>query len=435
MTSHQPSEPDSGTVDSVTSSPRSDYQLPPPHRLHEDLQPRVRFMCSFGGRIIPRPHDNQLRYVGGDTRIVVVNRTTTFSGLLTKLSKLSGTPDITVKYQLPNEDLDALISVSTDEDVDNMMEEYDRLAHGVSSKTARLRLFLYPVGDGSGASSLSSLLDGSSKREHWFLDALNSGAGDGGGSPSATASLDRGRSEASSIVSEVPDYLFGLENSEEPREPKLKNRPVLAENVSVSDPGSPARAITSSYSAVCSPSITDLPPIKTRPENPIPAVYPMENQLEGFAKSGDPSISQQTGYSSNPMWHYLPESQIPAPVVQPMPIYYVPGQVPVPVPVPAQVQAVPMQAQYMQRLAAPASQIPVRFHHQIPQVSQFYGGEMKAVNAYEYPARVISDGLNQQVYYEARNAGMVPAYPATVVSVGDELQGTGTEMKIGRVSQ
>ena len=83
MASHHPSELDSYATDSVASSPRSDHQ---PHDVHT----RIRFMCSFGGKIVPRPHDNQLRYVGGDTRIVSVHRATNFSGLLTRLSKLSG---------------------------------------------------------------------------------------------------------------------------------------------------------------------------------------------------------------------------------------------------------------------------------------------------------------------------------------------------------
>lgn len=78
MTSYHASE-----VDSVASSPRSEQSL--------DHHTRVRFMCSFGGKILPRPHDNQLRYVGGDTRIVAVHRSTNFSTLLAKLSKLSGT--------------------------------------------------------------------------------------------------------------------------------------------------------------------------------------------------------------------------------------------------------------------------------------------------------------------------------------------------------
>jgi hypothetical protein len=76
MTSHHASE-----VDSVASSPRSDHSF--------DQHTRVRFMCSFGGKILPRPQDNQLRYVGGDTRIVAVHRSTNFSALLAKLSKLS----------------------------------------------------------------------------------------------------------------------------------------------------------------------------------------------------------------------------------------------------------------------------------------------------------------------------------------------------------
>ena len=82
MTSHLPAvELD---IDSVNSSPRSD------HFSSHEFQSLVRFMCSFGGKILPRPHDNQLRYVGGDTRIFAVNRCVTFSALLIKLSKLSG---------------------------------------------------------------------------------------------------------------------------------------------------------------------------------------------------------------------------------------------------------------------------------------------------------------------------------------------------------
>ncbi|KAM1218237.1 hypothetical protein EV1_045035 [Malus domestica] len=149
MASLHPSELDSIATDSVASTPRSNH---PSH----DLNSRVRFMCSFGGKILPHPHDNQLRYVGGDTRIVAVQRTTSFSALLSKLSKLSGLSNVTVKYQLPNEDLDSLISVTTDEDVDNMMEEYDRIAQDQNPKSARLCLFLFPKGGDDSINSRSS---------------------------------------------------------------------------------------------------------------------------------------------------------------------------------------------------------------------------------------------------------------------------------------
>ncbi|XP_022142250.1 uncharacterized protein LOC111012412, partial [Momordica charantia] len=172
MASIHPSELDSNATDSVASSPRSDHQF----NLSHDPHARVRFMCSFGGNILLRPHDNQLRYVGGETRIVAVNRSTTFSHFLAKLAKISGTINMTIKYQLPNEDLDALISVTTDEDVENMMDEYDRLVQTHNSKSAaRLRLFLFSRGEDSRASSINSLLGGSTNRDHWFLDALNGG--------------------------------------------------------------------------------------------------------------------------------------------------------------------------------------------------------------------------------------------------------------------
>lgn len=425
MASHHPSELDSVASDSVASSPRSDY---PTH----DIQPRVRFMCSFGGKILPRPHDNQLRYVGGDTRIVAVHRATTFSGLLLKLSKLSGTTNISVKYQLPNEDLDALISVTTDEDVENMMEEYDRLAlSGIGLKTARLRLFLFPSDDGSRASSISSLLDGSSKRENWFFDAIN-----GGG-------LERGRSEASSIVSEVPDYLFGLDNSDDiqalPRESKLKTRTALAENVSVSDPGSPAPAITSPFCSTSSgpsvPAIPDLPPVKTKPDKSIPPVEVKDNPPEGFADVIEPAVPQSGGYAGNPMWHYNPDSHYPGQPVHQIPVYYVPGPVP---PGNMPVQSVPVRPQYVPQYPGPPGQIPVGFRHPGPGMGQVYGGAIRAVGpmeGYDMPMRVVSDGMNQQVYYGVRTTGMVQAYPpGMVVPAGEEFQGNGSDKKPGRVS-
>ncbi|KAL9991652.1 hypothetical protein Hdeb2414_s1276g01002251 [Helianthus debilis subsp. tardiflorus] len=89
-TTHYTAEQASATVDSVVSSPRSD-NLSVGGYDDTTAQSRVRFMCSFGGKILPRPHDNQLRYVGGDTRIVTVLRhSTTYASLLSKLSKLSG---------------------------------------------------------------------------------------------------------------------------------------------------------------------------------------------------------------------------------------------------------------------------------------------------------------------------------------------------------
>ncbi|KAK9269266.1 hypothetical protein L1049_001036 [Liquidambar formosana] len=50
----------------------------------DDLSKKVKFLCSFGGKILPRPSDGMLRYVGGQTRIISVRRDVSFSELVTK---------------------------------------------------------------------------------------------------------------------------------------------------------------------------------------------------------------------------------------------------------------------------------------------------------------------------------------------------------------
>ncbi|CAN4079936.1 unnamed protein product [Withania somnifera] len=128
---------------------------------------KVRLLCSYGGHIVQRPHDKTLCYAGGDNRVVSVDRRTTvasLSALTTHLSRtLYGNRPFYLKYQLPNEELDSLISVTTDEDLQNMLEEHDR-----TMTSSRIRLFLFPV---KPESLDSALLD--SKSDSWFSDALN----------------------------------------------------------------------------------------------------------------------------------------------------------------------------------------------------------------------------------------------------------------------
>ncbi|KAK4782933.1 hypothetical protein SAY86_007307 [Trapa natans] len=403
----------SAAADSVISSPLSD------HNPHDGLVARVRFMCSFGGKIIPRPHDNQLRYVGGETRIVAIHRTTSFTTLLSKLSKLSGISNLTVKYRLPNEDLDALISVTTDEDVENMMEEYDRVSsHNHNPRSPRLRLFLFSKGDDSRSSSISSILDGSSNREQWFLDALNGG----GPPPSALANLERGRSEASSIMSEVPDYLFGLDNSDEnlPREQsKPKPRPLLHETVSVSDPSSPAPAAASSpFSTTLTTPLPDLPPLRTKPEAPVASTEPppKEATSETFMEASEAAPTQQSGY---PTWHHAPNTHYPGPPVQPVPVYYVQSPVP---PTTVPVQPIQIRTQYTPQYPAQMmTQMPIGYQQVVHASGHVYGGAPSKPASVVDPLRPVPEGINQQVYYGIPNPGLVQAaYPGMVVSTGDE---------------
>ncbi|XP_038883339.1 uncharacterized protein LOC120074323 [Benincasa hispida] len=428
MASIHPSELDSNATDSVASSPRSDHHF----NLSNDPHARVRFMCSFGGNILPRPHDNQLRYVGGETRIVAVQRSTTFSHFLAKLAKITGTINMSIKYQLPNEDLDALISVSTDEDVENMMDEYDRLVQNHNPKSARLRLFLFPRGEDSRASSINSLLGGSTNRDHWFLDALNGGA--------PVPELERGRSEVSSIVSEVPDYLFGLDNQDDTsthlREPKSKTRFNLnpSENVSVSDPGSPSPVVPS---ATCVNSMPNLPPVKTRPDTPSPSAEPVDKTPENCEPPSIP-FSQPPGFPNNPMMHYFPGTNYPG-HHQPV-VYLLPGQIP-PGNVPVQHIPIQTQPQYVQQFPpVGGGQVPLAYHHPVTMAGQVYGGGMGPVSGYDPQAeavRIGADGVSQQMYYGVQNTARAPPYAVGTMGppVAEELRGSGSETRTGnRVS-
>lgn len=48
--------------------------------LFGENEKRVKFLCSHGGKILPRPSDGQLKYVGGETRLIAVPTNITFSG-------------------------------------------------------------------------------------------------------------------------------------------------------------------------------------------------------------------------------------------------------------------------------------------------------------------------------------------------------------------
>lgn len=101
----------------------------------------IKFLCSYGGKIVPRYPDGKLRYYGGETRVLAVDRSLSFSELLIKLGELCGTA-VDLRCQLPTEDLDALVSITSDEDLVNLIEEYDQAATVQSSSNLKIRAFL-----------------------------------------------------------------------------------------------------------------------------------------------------------------------------------------------------------------------------------------------------------------------------------------------------
>ncbi|OMO51276.1 Phox/Bem1p [Corchorus capsularis] len=265
--------------DSIDSSPRSrntdswDDPAPPPPTLHSKL----RLMCSYGGTIVPRPHDKVLCYIGGDTRMVVVDRHTSLPSLHHRLSLslLHGRP-FTLKYQLPSEDLDSLISVTTDEDLENMIDEYDRTCSQTTpaSKSSRIRLFLFPLnpeGTQATSHSIGPIINNSTKSDEWFLNALN-GAG----------LLNRGFSDSATNV----NCLLGLDDERQGNVVEVglkdegsgsqKNMNSKSQDVH-SVPDSPMLETTSSFgSTSSSPSLANLPPIRVHAEDQ------KENKLVGI---------------------------------------------------------------------------------------------------------------------------------------------------------
>ncbi|VFQ78178.1 unnamed protein product [Cuscuta campestris] len=261
-------------ADSVDSSPRSrnaeSWDEPPPYAAGTGGG-KLRLMCSYGGRIVPRPHDKSLCYVGGDTRIVVTDRHSSLSDLSLRLSKtLLNGRSFSLKYQLPNEELDSLISVTTDEDLENMIDEYDRINSNSNggTKTSRLRLFLFPSKSDT-ISSIESLIESSTKSEDWFFSALNG----------ATSTSTKVLSESSSV-----NCLLGLDDDVANGNSTGKDADALQDGTNSSKnggvnqskgnsqdihsvPDSPMLGMSSSFDSTSSTTpLGNLPPIRVRVE-------------------------------------------------------------------------------------------------------------------------------------------------------------------------
>ncbi|XP_027353823.1 uncharacterized protein LOC113864388 isoform X2 [Abrus precatorius] len=128
----------------------------------------MKCLCSFGGRILPRPSDGKLRYVGGQTRILCIRKDISWQEFMQKALLIYNLVRV-LKYQLPGEDLDALVSVSSDEDLQNMMEECNLLED--RERSQKLRLFLFSMSDLEDAQFALSSIDDDSEVQ--YVVAIN----------------------------------------------------------------------------------------------------------------------------------------------------------------------------------------------------------------------------------------------------------------------
>ncbi|EPS71406.1 hypothetical protein M569_03356, partial [Genlisea aurea] len=99
----------------------------------------LKFLCSFGGIIVPRSGDGNLRHIGGDTRVLSVDLSITYSDLMVKFGELCGSPMI-LKCKFPGDDLDALVTIKSDEELRSIIEEYE-----IAAPDAKVRAVLFPI--------------------------------------------------------------------------------------------------------------------------------------------------------------------------------------------------------------------------------------------------------------------------------------------------
>uniref|UniRef100_A0A1J3JD19 PB1 domain-containing protein n=1 Tax=Noccaea caerulescens TaxID=107243 RepID=A0A1J3JD19_NOCCA len=227
---------------------------------------KLRLMCSFGGHIMPRPHDKALTYSGGETRLVVVDRRASLTSLRSRLSSmLLNGRSFTLKYQLPSEDLDSLVTITTDEDLENMIEEYDRAtSSATATATQRIRLFLF-ANKLETAATMGSLLEGA-KSDTWFVDALNQsgllprGLSDSAAVNNTLVNLD----EASGGEAEIENVETNVGGENNKRGDSVANGVISHQEMHMSSmPDSPMME-SSIGSSSSSPSTANLPQIRVR---------------------------------------------------------------------------------------------------------------------------------------------------------------------------
>ncbi|XP_075645031.1 pyruvate, phosphate dikinase, chloroplastic-like [Castanea sativa] len=72
----------------------------------------IKFLCSYGGKILPRYTNGTLRYAGDLTRVLVVDRSISFTELMVKLGEFCGS-SVNLQCQLPIGDLETLILITS----------------------------------------------------------------------------------------------------------------------------------------------------------------------------------------------------------------------------------------------------------------------------------------------------------------------------------
>jgi hypothetical protein len=119
---------------------------------------RMKLTCSHGGRLAPSGPDSAQQYGGGKTRVLVVPRTLSFRDLAARLSsEMAGGAEVrAVRHRLADVGLeDVVVTVTCDNELAHMRDEYDRLR--ATRPSAGFRVFVdtaaAPPASGSGVAA------------------------------------------------------------------------------------------------------------------------------------------------------------------------------------------------------------------------------------------------------------------------------------------
>jgi len=158
--------PPFGGNTSSSSSQASWKQIPPnPYQVRRK---KIKFICSFGGAFLPRPSDGELRYVGGERHLVRIDRDVSWRELICKTKLIR--QDHTIKYHLPGEQLNMLISITSDDDLRNMVDECIVL----EASRERLTMYLFSTNeDEHGVHFLVKRSSSEAEKEAQFIALVN----------------------------------------------------------------------------------------------------------------------------------------------------------------------------------------------------------------------------------------------------------------------
>ncbi|CAM0873289.1 unnamed protein product [Alopecurus aequalis] len=150
----------------VTSSQGSCKRFP---RDYYDVKPmKIKLICNFGGRFLPRPSDGELRYIGGDRHLIKISRDISWQEFICKTTRLIRRAH-TIKYHLPGEQVSMLISITSDDDLRHMIDEC------IVLERSKEMLTMYLFSGNDDEHHLHFIVQGSSnaEKEAQFIALIN----------------------------------------------------------------------------------------------------------------------------------------------------------------------------------------------------------------------------------------------------------------------